>query len=71
MVKSSKVVGRTIDDIPLPPDTSIGAIVRGDDVIIAHHNTVIEPEDHVILLVADKKYVQKVEQLFQVGVTFL
>lgn len=69
--KSSKVVGRTIDEIPLPPDTSIGAIVRGDDVIIAHHNIVIEPEDHVILLVADKKYVQKVEQLFQVGVTFL
>lgn len=68
---SSKVVGRMIDEIPLPPDTSIGAIVRGDEVVIAHHDTVIEPEDHVILLVADKKYVQKVEQLFQVGVTFL
>ncbi len=69
--KSSKVVGRSIEEIALPPKTSIGAIVRGDDVIIAHHDTVIAPEDHVILLVADKKQVPEVEALFQVGVTFL
>ena len=69
--KSSKVVGRSIEEISLPPKTSIGAIVRGDTVIVAHHDTVIEPEDHVILLVADKKRVPEVESLFQVGITFL
>lgn len=68
---SSKVVGRRIDEIKLPSSTSIGAIVRGDDVIIAHHDTVIEAEDHVILLVADKKQVHEVEKIFQVGITFL
>lgn len=68
---SSNVVGRTLDKISLPNDTSIGAIVRGDDVIIAHHDTVIEAEDHVILLVADKRRVPEVERLFQVGITFL
>ena len=68
---SSNVVGRTLDQIPLPPDTSIGAIVRGDNVLIAHHDTVIEAEDHVILLVADKRRVPEVERLFQVGITFL
>lgn len=68
---SSKVVGKAIEHIALPPDTSIGAIVRNDEVLIAHHDTVIQAEDHVILLVADKKYVPKVEQLFQVSVTFL
>lgn len=68
---SSKVVGRTIDKVPLPPDTSIGAIVRGDQVLMAHHDIVIESEDHVILLVADKKRVPEVERLFQVGITFL
>jgi len=55
----------------LPPSTSIGAIVRNDQVIIAHHDTVIESQDHVILLVADKNRVPEVERLFQVGVTFL
>ena len=68
---SSNVVGRSIEEIPLPPSTSIGAIVRDDKVIIAHHDTVIAPEDHVILLVADKKRVPEVERLFQVNITFL
>ena len=67
---SSKVVGRAIDEIKLPKGTTIGAIVRGEEVIIAHHDTVIEIDDHVILFLADKKCIQEVERLFQVGVTF-
>ncbi|MDX2456620.1 MAG: Trk system potassium transporter TrkA [Gammaproteobacteria bacterium] len=67
---SSRVVGRTIDEIKLPLGTTIGAIVRGEEVIIAHHDTVIKTDDHVILFLSDKKCIQKVEQLFQVGVTF-
>ena len=68
---SSNVVGRTIDEINLPPDTSIGAIIREGQFLVAHHDTVIEAEDHVILLVADKRRVPEVERLFQVGITFL
>jgi len=69
--RTSKVVGRCIEDIKLPPGATIGAIVRGKKVIIAHHDTVIEADDHVILFLADKRRVAEVEQLFQVGVTFL
>ncbi len=68
---ASKVVGRAIEDIKLPHGTTIGAIVRGADVIVAHHDTVIEAEDHVILFVVDKKRIPEVERLFQVAVTFL
>jgi trk system potassium uptake protein TrkA len=68
---SSKVVGRAVEAIKLPHGTTIGAIVRGNDVLIAHHDTVIEAEDHVILFVVDKKRIAEVERLFQVGVTFL
>jgi trk system potassium uptake protein TrkA len=67
---SSRVVGRTIDEIKLPAGTTIGAIVRGEEVIIAHHDIVIEPDDHVILFLSNKKCIQDVERLFQVGVTF-
>ena len=67
---SSRVVGRAIEEIKLPPGTTIGAIVRGEEVIIAHHNTVIESDDHVILVLSDKKCTAEVERLFQVGVTF-
>jgi len=69
--KSSKVVGRAIDEIKLPPGTTIGAVVRSDEVIIATSKLSIEAEDHVILFVVDKKRIKDVEHLFQVGVTFL
>ncbi len=68
---SSKVVGRRIEEIKLPPGTNIGAIVRRGEVLIAHHDVVIEPEDHVILFVVDKRHIPEVERLFQVGVTFV
>jgi trk system potassium uptake protein TrkA len=69
--RSSKVVGRAIDNIKLPPGTNIGAIVRNGDVIIAHHDTVIQADDHVILFVVDKERIPEVERLFQVGITFI
>ncbi|MHC4221571.1 MAG: Trk system potassium transporter TrkA [Planctomycetota bacterium] len=67
---SSKVVGRSIEQIKLPAGTTISAIVRGEKVIIAHHDTVIETEDHVILFLTDKKKITDVERLFQVGLTY-
>ena len=69
--RTSKVVGRTIEEVKLPAGTTISAIVRGEDVIIAHHNTVIQADDHIILFLIDKNQVAEVERLFQVGVTFL
>tara|TARA_R110000796_G_scaffold88164_9_gene189884 strand:+ start:8405 stop:9778 length:1374 start_codon:yes stop_codon:yes gene_type:complete len=68
--RSSKVVGRRIGEINLPPGTTIGAIVREDEVLIAHDSTMIESEDHVVLFVIDKKHIRDVERLFQVGLTF-
>ena len=69
--RSSRVVGRAIEDIDLPPGTTIPAIVRGEEVIIAHHDTVIYENDHVILFVPDKRQIAAVERLFQVGAIFI
>ncbi len=85
--KSSQVVGRRVEEINLPKGATIGAIVRdshlpadADDrstakrdvkVMIAHHDTMIEPDDHVIVFVVNKRMVAKVEKLFQVGAGFL
>lgn len=68
--KTSKVVGRSIDQVDLPSGTKIGAIVRGDEVMIAHDNIMIESEDHIILFLTDKRQVNAVEKLFQVGLGF-
>ncbi|WP_070884837.1 Trk system potassium transporter TrkA [Pseudomonas sp. D2-3] len=68
--RSSKVVGKAIKDISLPSGTTIGAIIRDEQVLIAHDVTVIESGDHVILFLMDKKHIRDVERLFQVGLTF-
>lgn len=78
--KTSKVIGRKIEDIHLPVGANIGALVRKvynphdsqfeEKVLIAHHDTVVEAGDHVILLIATKRLIPKVEKLFQVSVGF-
>ena len=67
---SSKVVGKTVQQIDLPLGASIGAIVRNEEVLIAHDTTTIESGDHVILFLSDKRRIHEVEQLFQVGLGF-
>jgi len=69
--RTSKVVGRRVEEVLLPEGTTIGAIVRGDEVMMAHHDIMIEAEDHLILFLLDKKKISAVEKLFQVGVTFM
>ncbi|MEC8443949.1 MAG: Trk system potassium transporter TrkA, partial [Pseudomonadota bacterium] len=67
---SSKVVGRRVGEIKLPPGTNIGAIVRGDEVIMGSSDVLVESDDHVILFVMDKRHIDDVERLFQVGLGF-
>jgi trk system potassium uptake protein TrkA len=84
--KTCRMAGRRIDEIGLPPGAQVGAIVRGlhladgsevepgfarPQVLIAHHDTVIQPNDHVIVFVPNKRMVRAVEKLFQVSPIFL
>jgi len=82
--KSCRMAGRRIDEIGLPKGAQVGAIVRGlhrpdgsdagsearPEVIIAHHDTVIQTNDHVIVFVPRKRMVREVEKLFQVSAMF-
>ncbi|MBU70974.1 Trk system potassium transporter TrkA [Spongiibacter sp.] len=68
--RSSRVVGRRLDEIDLPDGVTIGAIVRGDEVMIAHSHLTVESEDHLILFLVDKSKIKLVEKLFSVGFTF-
>lgn len=68
--RSSKVVGKRLDEIERVEGSTIGAIVRGDEVLIAHRYLVVEPEDHLIVFLTDKSRIKQVERMFQVGFTF-
>lgn len=83
--KTCKMAGRRIEEVGLPKGAQVGAIVRGlhrpdgsdagedakPQVIIAHHDTLVLPNDHVIVFVPRKRMVREVEKLFQVSPTFM
>ena len=61
----SALVGKRLEQIALPQGASIVAVVRGESVIMAHHDTSIEPEDHLIIFLSDRRHIEAVERLFQ------
>ena len=69
--RTSRVVGRSLDELELPPGTTLGGIVRGEKLLIAHHDVVIEPNDHLILFLSDKRQLRAVEPLFRADVTVI
>jgi len=69
--RTSRVVGRSIEQIHLPEGATIGAVIRGEEVKMAHHDTMIETDDHLIIFMQDRRKTFAVEKLFQVSVTFM
>lgn len=67
---TSNVVGKQIREVKLPPETFISVIIRDEMVLMVQDDTIIEAEDHVILLVMNKRYLRHVEKLFQVSISF-
>jgi trk system potassium uptake protein TrkA len=68
--QSSKVIGKSLGELNLPSGTNVGALIRKDEVIIAHDNIVVEPDDHFVLFLVDKTRIKDVEALFQAPVSF-
>ena len=66
-VASSKVIGRELRELGLPDGVTVGAIVRGSGVLIAHDDTRVESGDHVIMFLVDRRHVAFVERLFGAG----
>jgi trk system potassium uptake protein TrkA len=73
--KTSRLVGRRVEQVAWPAGVSVGAIVRGEgrdqQVLMPHHDTVIEADDHLVIFIPHKRQVREVERLFQVSATFL
>jgi trk system potassium uptake protein TrkA len=73
-IKTSRLVGRKVEEIKLPKGARFGAIVRGEGrgakVMMPHHDTIIEADDHIVIFIPNKRLVREVEKLFQVSATF-
>jgi trk system potassium uptake protein TrkA len=73
-VRTSRLVGRRIEEVALPKGARFGAIVRDNGrsarVLMPHHDMLIEDGDHVIMFLPHKRMLREVEKLFQVSATF-
>ncbi|MCE2517544.1 MAG: Trk system potassium transporter TrkA [Alphaproteobacteria bacterium] len=68
-LSSSPLVGRPLRSTNLPKNAAIGAIIRQDEVIAPRGDTVIEPNDHVILFAA-RSAISEVEKMLSVRPDF-
>ncbi len=62
--ETSEVIGRHHDEIEWPDGVVLAALVRGNKVLMCHHDSIIETNDHAILFVSDKSNISEVEALF-------
>ena len=62
----SPMVGRPLIETKLPAGIIVGAILRGDEVIIPRAQTVIREHDRIVILAAARA-VKKIEQMFAVS----
>jgi trk system potassium uptake protein TrkA len=69
--KTSRVVGRTLKQLKLPPGSTVCAVVKKSGVVLSNNSVVIEADDHVILFLSDKRYIPAIEKMFQVGMGFI
>ena len=68
-LKTSDIVGRPLAESKFPKQALIAAVVRGNDVIIPRGDTVIDPEDRIIVI-ARREAIPKVEKAFSVKLEF-
>jgi trk system potassium uptake protein TrkA len=67
--REDSVVGKRVDSIKFPPGIVIGALIRNNEVIALHHDTVFKEDDHVIMFAMDKKLIPYIEMSFQPIIT--
>lgn len=54
---------KPLKSIKLPENTIFGAIIRNEEIIIAHRDVMIKPNDRVVLLTAHNQ-IKRIEELF-------
>jgi len=66
IIETSELVNKELKNSNLPDEIRIGAILRGEDVIIPRSNFVFKKQDIVVLL-AQKSFLHVVENMFRIS----
>ena len=63
--QEDSVVGKQVDSVKFPPGIVMGALIRNNEVIAVHHDTIFKENDHVIMFAMNKKLIPHIEKSFQ------
>ncbi|MEN9757419.1 MAG: hypothetical protein RL755_1606 [Pseudomonadota bacterium] len=63
--QEDSVVGKQVDSVKFPPGIVMGALIRNNEVIAVHHDTIFKEDDHVIMFAMNKKLIPHIEKSFQ------
>ncbi len=63
--REDSVVGKQVDSVKFPPGIVMGALIRNNEVIEVHHDTIFKEDDHVIMFAMNKKLIPHIEKSFQ------
>ena len=66
IIETSELINKELKNSNLPDEIRVGAILRGEDVIIPRSDFVFKKEDVVILL-ANKEFLHVVENMFRIS----
>jgi trk system potassium uptake protein TrkA len=68
-LETSDIVNRPLSNIKFPPGVIVGAIVRGDEIIIPKGDSVVMPHDH-LLIFSVRDSLSKLEKLLTVKLEY-
>jgi len=68
-LETSDIVNTPLSEVKFPKEAIVGAIVRGEEIIIPRGHNMIKPHDHLIIF-ALKGAIQKLEKLFTVKLEY-
>jgi trk system potassium uptake protein TrkA len=68
-LETSEITSRPVRDIAFPPGTVVGAVIRGDQMMIAGGDTVIRSGDHVIIFTF-RSSIPQVEKILMVKLEY-
>jgi len=68
-LETSLILNKPLNELSLPEDTVVGAILRGEEIIVPNGSVEVQAHDHV-LMVTSTASVTAVEKLFEVHLEF-
>jgi len=68
-LETSDIINTPLSELNFPPGAILGAIVRGDEIIIPRGNTIVLPHDHLIIF-AMQQVVSQIESLLTVKLEY-